>query len=244
VNIFLLDAAAAVAAFFLSLLPILVWLAFWLFEDGKHPEPKKYLLLAFGAGMASVFLVLPLEAIAASYVPMSFFLILTWAATEELAKFGFAWFTVLCLPTCDEPIDLPVYLITTALGFSAVENAFFLFKPVLNDTLAQTLQTGDLRFLGATLIHVLSSAAIGGALALVFYAEPARKIVYGTLGVILAIFLHAFFNFLIILKGAGNLLMVFMLVWVGIVFLLLTLEKVKEVERPQWWEKTFTKRSV
>ncbi|MDE2078807.1 MAG: PrsW family intramembrane metalloprotease [Patescibacteria group bacterium] len=243
-NTFLLDAAAAVIAFFLSLIPILIWLSFWLFEDGKHPEPKKYLLLAFVAGMASVFLVLPLEAAAASYVPMSFFLLLTWAFIEETAKFGFAWFTVLRLPTCDEPIDIPIYLITTALGFSAVENAFFLFKPVMNGIISQTLQTGDLRFIGATLIHVLSSALIGGALALVFYQERARKIVYGTLGVILAVFLHAFFNFLIILKGAGSVLTVFMLVWVGIVFLLLALERVKEVERPQWWEKTFMKRNV
>ncbi|MDE2020442.1 MAG: PrsW family intramembrane metalloprotease [Patescibacteria group bacterium] len=240
----LFDAASAVLAFLASLAMILVWLTFWLFEDGKHPEPRRFLLLAFVAGMLSVFPVLLFEAVAASFVPMSFFLLIVWAFIEEGAKFTVAWFAVLRRPVCDEPIDIPVYLITTALGFSAVENAFFLFKPIANGVLLQTVATGDLRFIGATLIHVLATSVTGAALALVFYQERARKIVYGALGLILAIFLHAVFNFLIILKGAGGLLTVFMLVWVGIVFLLLALERVKEVERPEWWQKVFMKRNV
>ena len=83
---FLLDAGSAVLALFASLVPVLIWLAFWLFEDRKRPEPGQLILRAFLGGMAAVFFALPLEALAANYLQTGLALIVIWAATEELLK--------------------------------------------------------------------------------------------------------------------------------------------------------------
>lgn len=239
---FLPELSSVFFAFLVGLVPALVWLGFWLFEDSKRPEPRRLIFLAFIAGMGAVLIVLPFQQFAALHIPMGFLLILIWAAIEEVVKILVAWFAVLRLRDVDEPIDIPIYLITVSLGFAALENAFFLFHPLIDGQLFQSLVTGNMRFIGASLVHVLSSAIIGGALAFAFYRERSEKIWYGCMGVILAIILHGFFNFLIIATGSAGVLTVFLGVWVGIIFLLLALERVKRLHRPLWWEKVFTKR--
>lgn len=239
---FLFSTEAAFTAFLAGLIPALVWLAFWLFEDRKKPEPKLLIFIAFLCGMLAVCIVLPFQAIAAAFLPVGVPLIFIWALIEELTKVGIAWLVVLRRSAVDEPIDMAVYLITTALGFAALENALFLFHPVLTGQFLQGILTGDLRFIGATLMHVLSSSIIGGSFALAYYRERSVKILYGASGVILAVTLHATFNSLILSRGAGEILTVFLALWVGIVFLLLAMERVKGITRPQWWEKMFVRR--
>ena len=73
-------------AFLGGVLPILLWLFFWLMEDSKAPEPKGYIFFCFLAGMVVVLPVaLPLERFAAGYFagPM---LLFSWAVIEEIAK--------------------------------------------------------------------------------------------------------------------------------------------------------------
>lgn len=239
---FLIGAESALAAFFISLVPILVWLAFWLFEDSRRPEPRGLIFLAFLSGMVGVLIVLPFQQVAASYLAIGFPLILVWAAIEEVTKFLIAYVMVLRKRQVDEPIDFPIYLITVALGFAALENAFFIFHPIVDGHFFESLVAGNLRFIGATLVHVLSSAVIGGALAFAYYRERSEKLWYGGMGVILAIALHAFFNFLIIITGSSGALTVFLGVWVGVICILLALERVKSLQRPLWWEKMFMRR--
>jgi len=215
---------------------------FWLLEDLKRPEPRTLILRAFIAGMICVLLVLPIQKFAAEHYTIGFTLLGIWAAAEELLKFLIAGVAVLYHRAVDEPIDIPIYMITVALGFAALENTLFLITPLANGQFEHGLITGNLRFLGATLIHVLSTAVIAGALAFAFYKSRVKKILYGTAGVILAILLHALFNFSIINTRADLLLTIFAGVWVGIVFLLLALERVKSISRPAWWEKVFLKR--
>lgn len=173
---------------------------------------------------------------------MGFILIVIWAAIEELLKLGMAWVVVLRHRAVDEPIDIPIYLITVALGFAALENTLFLISPFSNGLFEQGLITGNLRFLGATLIHVVSSTIIASSLAFTFYKSRFKKVLYGFIGVILAVALHALFNFSIINTSADLLLTIFAAVWVGVMFLLLMLEKVKLLQRPQWWKKAFIKK--
>ena len=239
---FSVGAIAASLALLGGIIPAFVWLSFWLYEDKKHPEPRNLIVLAFLTGMIAVAPVLPLQGFAIQFIPMSFGLIVVWAAIEEILKLILAYATVLRRHALDEPIDYPMYMITVALGFAALENALFLLSPLSQGHITESIVTGDLRFIGATLIHVLSSAVVGGALAFSFYREGVLKIWYGCAGVILAVALHAFFNFLIISTGADRLLTVFLGVWVGIIMLLLTLERVKKIYRPQWWEKAFTRK--
>ncbi len=214
-------------------IPALVWLWFWLREDRLHPEPRLMLLAAFLAGMIAVPLVIPFETAAYALVgggsTLVFFL---WAIIEELAKFGVAYLIVLRRPAVDEPIDTVIYMITTALGFAAVENAMFLLSPLASGNIGATLITGDLRAIGATLLHVISSAAIGICLAFSFYRDGRLKKRFAALGVILAIMLHTVFNLFIIGEGnSNNTWYVFLSVWISIVVVLIVLEKIKTITR-------------
>jgi RsiW-degrading membrane proteinase PrsW (M82 family) len=243
-SFFGVDLWAAIIALGAGFIPALVWLVFWHYEDRRRPEPRHMVIRTFLIGMAAVLIVLPLEKMAVDAgIPVSFQLFFIWAFIEEGAKFGLALLFVLRDSAVDEPLDLPIYMISVALGFAALENTLFLLTPITDGKLLESIVTGNLRFIGASLIHVLSSAIIGGALAFAYYRERMDKIWFGLVGVILAVSLHAVFNFLIITTGAGNILTVFLGVWVGIIFILLTLERVKALHKPSWWEKTFITRN-
>lgn len=233
--------SGAAVAFIIGFIPTFLWLIFWLLEDRRHPEPERLIARAFIAGMIAVPLVIPFQGLVSGIADTRFVLVLLWSAIEEIVILAVAWIAVLRKRAVDEPIDVPIYLITAALGFAALENTLFLLNPTSGGVLDQ-LVTGNLRFIGATLIHTLSAAVIGGMLALAFYREWFAKFLYGLAGVILAILLHALFNFSILESGADHLLTVFSFVWIGIVFVLLALERVKVLPRPAWWQKLFVKK--
>jgi RsiW-degrading membrane proteinase PrsW (M82 family) len=222
--------------------PALLWLWFWEQEDRRHPEPRRLVLRAFLAGMVAVPLVLPFQRYALDVLSDPAALIVAWAIIEEVMKLAVAAIIILRHPAVDEPLDPIMYLITIALGFSALENALFLLNPLASGNLLEGLTTGNLRFIGATLIHVLSSAVIGGALALSFFKPLGMKLVFGFCGVILAIFLHALFNILILETSADRLLHIFLGVWVGIILLLLFLERVKQMRAPSWSQIMFIRK--
>lgn len=219
---------------FLSLLggvlPALIWLWFWLKEDRLHPEPKARVVMVFMAGMVSVFIVLPLERLVftATLSGLSIITILLWAAIEEISKYVVAYFTALRNKVMDEPIDAIIYMITAALGFSALENTLFLFKIIDSDLFSQVIITGNSRFLGATLLHVASSAAIGVMIGLSYYKKPFIKKIFLGLGLCISIMLHTVFNLLII-KLSSDLFFVFAGVWVLIILLMVIIEKIKKV---------------
>jgi RsiW-degrading membrane proteinase PrsW (M82 family) len=213
-----------------GILPALLWLVFWLMEDRCDPEPKRYIFYCFLAGMVAVPLVLPLERGIAPHLSGSN-LLLAWAAIEELFKFGAAYVAALRFRVFDEPLDGVIYLVTAALGFSALENVFFLLTPVGQGDLLRTIVTGDLRFIGASLLHTLSSATIGVALALSFYKSVGVRKLAAASGVILAVALHTLFNFFILKSGGGSTFLVFLAIWLGIVALLFCVEQVKQPAR-------------
>ncbi len=212
-----------------GVLPALAWLWFWRREDSKHPEPRRLIALAFFAGMVTVAVVIPIQKFVAPYLATQTLIFTAWSAIEEVMKYLAARVTVLRRREDDEPIDPVIYMVTVALGFAAVENALFLLSPLSGDTLVQTLLTGNLRFVGATLLHVLSSAVIGVALALSFYSSRRWKLIAATAGVILAALLHSAFNFLILNTPQEHLLRTFGLVWLGLIILLTILEYSKRI---------------
>ena len=222
-----------ILAFILGIMPALIWMWFWLKED-THPEPAKMITLSFIGGMLSVLIVLPLQKIIYTYVhnqeTLSFTL---WASIEEIFKFVFVYFIALRNKVTDEPVDDIVYLIISALGFVTFENTLFLIEPIKNGDIIGTIINGNMRFLGASLLHIMSSATIGICMGLAFYKSRSRKREYLTLGIILAIILHASFNLFIINRAPGNIFSIFGMVWVGIIALLLLFEKVKSIRNLQ-----------
>ena len=217
-------------AFLAGIIPALFWLWFWLREDRAHPEPRALIASSFVAGMLIVALVLPLQ----EYAMERFIgdnLIFVWVIIEEVLKYSAALIVVLWNRAVDEPIDTIIYMITIALGFSALENALFISNPIRDGEYFTSFLTGNFRFLGATLLHVLASGTVGVFMALSYYANRGVKVLVATLGLLVAIILHALFNFFIMDASGDTVLGVFMFVWMGIVVLFLVFEKVKLLEK-------------
>jgi len=212
-----------------GVLPSLAWLWFWLREDSTHPEPRRLIALAFLAGMATVAVAVPIEQYVAQFIHSETLIFTAWSSIEEVLKYVAALLTVLWQREDDEPIDAVIYMVTVALGFAALENTLFLLSPLAGSTPLEAIVTGNLRFVGATLLHVLSSAVIGVSLALSFYESHGQKIFHAFIGVILAAILHASFNFFILNTPEGELLRTFFFVWIGVIALLAMLEFVKRI---------------
>ncbi|MEK7587005.1 MAG: PrsW family glutamic-type intramembrane protease [Patescibacteria group bacterium] len=227
-----------------GVLPALIWLWFWLREDNVHPEPKWLLVRTFFLGAFGVIIAyfLERELYSAfrnlSFIGANFFNFGNRLAlgtviaplVEELIKFAVVYFAVFKNKAFDEPLDAMIYLITAALGFAAMENIFFLFDTIYpTKEFGTFLLTGNLRFLGATLLHVVASATLGGAVALGFYKARQKRVWYIVVGIILAIFLHGYFNWFIINSEGKNILRIFGLLWLSTIFIILLFEKVKAI---------------
>ncbi len=225
----MLNIEPIIAAMAGGVLPALAWLWFWRREDSVHPEPRRLIALSFLAGMIAVAVVIPLEKMVQPYIASTVLLFCVWSVMEEVIKYILAQLTVLRSREDDEPIDPVIYMVTVALGFAAAENALFLISPLAGDTLVQAVITGNLRFVGATLLHVLSSAVIGVFLGLSFYKKRSTKVWYIIAGVILASLLHSLFNFLILNTPENHILRTFGFVWLGVILLLAMLEYIKRI---------------
>lgn len=224
-----------ILAFIIGIVPAFVWLWFWLDEDIHH-EPARMLTLSFIGGMVAVLAVLPIEKITYDYfgssgiIPFSI-----WSATEELAKFLFVYFIALRnKKITDEPIDDMIYLIVSALGFVTLENTLFLIDLVRDGNIPSTIIHSNLRFIGASLLHVMSSATIGIFMGLSFYKKEKERIIYTLSGIIIAIVLHTAFNLFILSQSEGNIFFVFGAVWLSIIVLLLLFEKIKSVRNQNY----------
>jgi RsiW-degrading membrane proteinase PrsW (M82 family) len=221
-------------AFLGGVLPAMIWLYFLLKEDSRCPEPRHMIIIAIIAGMLGVPLVLPLEHWAVSALPSmdpspGAYVIIAWATIEETMKYALAAVLVLWRRYVNESVDLVIYMITVALGFAAIENMLFLIQPLATGHLADGIVTQNLRFIGSTLVHVVSSAAVGFALAFSFTLNRTARTFAAAAGLILAIALHAVFNFLIIMRDGSHTLSAFFIVWTGAVVFLALFEILKYV---------------
>lgn len=209
-----------VGYFFLSILPPILWLLFYLRED-CHPEPKRLLVLSFVGGMASAIIavvvelaLLGKEGLISEYVTVQervFFLFLVIGFIEEYAKYLPVKFLVLRRADFDEPVDAMIYMMTAALGFAALENVLFLF-PLFHESTAAAFEVAANRFLGANLLHALSSGVVGFFLARSFFHPKRHHFV--ALGVIIAALLHTGFNYLILVREVlpqGTFYLIFLL---------------------------------
>ncbi len=214
-----------------GILPALLWLMFWLREDNKRPEPRRLLVRTFVLGMCAVIIVLPFQKFTDELFPgygLSAFLI--WAILEELFKFGAAYFGGIRELEDNEPLDPMIYMITAALGFVALENTLFIINPLLQQDLVGGVITGNFRFIGASLLHVISSAAVGAGMALSFYKSRTIQIEDFLIGFMLAVIIHTSFNLFILNQPGFHAFKTFSILWGGIALLLLFFEKVKRIK--------------
>jgi RsiW-degrading membrane proteinase PrsW (M82 family) len=224
-----MEATHFAIAFLAGLIPALFWVWFWLREDSEKPEPYFLIAISFIAGMAVVPLALPLQKLALDIYTGAHVMVV-WVIVEELLKYAVALAIIFWNREVDEPIDMVIYMIVVALGFAALENALFIFNPLVIGNYLDSALTGSFRFLGATLLHVLASGTVGVFLALAYYKSKFTQVLAGTVGLSLAIVLHALFNFFIMGASGETILVVFLFVWMGIILLFLLFEKIKLLE--------------
>jgi len=194
----------------LGFLPSVIWLLFYLRKDA-HPESKRMIVKIFFYGMLAAIIAAIIEVEISfvlgffgsgfiKYLPFLFFLFYQFiivALTEELSKFLIVKEKIINNPEFDEPVDLMIYMIVTALGFAALENILVLFSGQQPALLSDAIVVVSLRFLGATFLHALCSGILGYFLARSFLA-PAKSSKIIIFGVLLACFLHGLFNLSII----------------------------------------------
>jgi protease PrsW len=227
-----IDLQIFATAFFLGgLLPSLLWLWFWLKEDEENPEPGIMLALIFAMGIATVIMVLPIQRFVDGAVGDGAMKLILWATAEEALKFLAVVAVLAAAKAANEPIDWPIYLITAALGFATLENTLFVIKPLSIDGTIVALLTGQLRFLGSTLLHTVASGVIGIALGLSFFMGRLGKAMFAFFGFILAVSLHSIFNFFIINKNGSDFMKVFAFLWVATIIVMLLFEKVRRMSK-------------
>jgi len=213
-----------------GMVPSLLWLWFWLKEDNLHDEPRKTLAGCFLLGMAAVFIALPFEWLNQLLFSNINYQYIGVAIIEESLKFGGAFVAVFWAKKMFEPIDAMIYMITVALGFAAMENTLFLLGIVSSGNILSTIITGNLRFIGSTLVHVIASGSIGFMLATVYYHGKFLKFIAGTVGLALAVALHAAFDLAIINSNPTDTLKIYTWVWAGVIVLIVLFQEAKGIE--------------
>ncbi|TSC70229.1 MAG: hypothetical protein G01um101470_857 [Parcubacteria group bacterium Gr01-1014_70] len=193
----------------------------YLFIAPFHEQPPSSMPLGFCASVRT-----PLHAFPFLAGPL---LLIGFAIAEEVIKYISARRFVLRGKDFDEPVDAMIYLITTALGFAAFENIFFLI-PAFGSTFLEGFIVSHLRFLGATLLHAISSGIVGYAIALSFYKKDAKKR-YLILGLIIATILHTAFNILVGNADAGGLGQALGILTITSLFLIFAFDRAKKIKQ-------------
>jgi len=193
----------------LGILPSSIWLFYYLKED-VHPEPKRMILKIFLWGalitlpvlLIQIGLTNLLDKVGINLILKNlvyWFLII--AFSEEFFKYLVIRLKVINSPDLDEPLDVMLYMVIAALGFAAVENIFYLFMPIgqmsFDQLISKILIIDIIRFVGATFLHTLCSAAVGYSLAISFCEVKTRKISL-IAGIVMATALHGFYDLSII----------------------------------------------
>lgn len=220
-------------AFLAGALPPLIWLWFWLHED-RHPEPKRLVALAFVAGVIAIPIALLFEWIIKDFLQSSFgpaaqfslTMIVAAAAVEEISKWAVVRTLIFKKKEYDEPVDPMIYLISGALGFAAGENILYLLTE-FQKSFREGFMTGNLRFIGSTLLHAIASGLAGYMIARAFTSSPLKKRLAAAGGLFLASVLHALFNISIIISRGEQIEFPLVLLGGTGLFLLWAFERIK-----------------
>ncbi|OGZ62801.1 MAG: hypothetical protein A3H51_02295 [Candidatus Spechtbacteria bacterium RIFCSPLOWO2_02_FULL_38_8] len=182
-----------------SIVPSILWLLFFVHQD-KHREKMKDVVKVFFWGIIialpvvlvevgfqeyvfAPFAALIFSELAYSFIGISF--------VEEFAKYLVVRFRAMPYKFFDEPQDAMVYMIASALGFSAIEN--FVYALNFAGSASEVLQISIFRGVSATFLHVVASGTLGYFLALALETPKERRKFFWV-GLALATLLHGVYN--------------------------------------------------
>lgn len=209
-------------AFIIGLSPSVIWLFFWRNMVRRGREPLGLVILCFVLGAASVLVATFLQNAFKNIVQDTQIRIAMWAGIEEILKFLVFYLVAYKSDFDDDALDPAMYLITVALGFAALENIFYILKPIGSFNVTASLLTGGLRFFGSTLLHAIASCFIG----IIITLSPKWGRGFGIfLGIGGAIFLHTTFNFFILKNDTASFLQIYGYLWIAAIISHVILEK-------------------
>jgi len=114
--------------------------------------------------------------------------------SEEFFKYLVVRIKVFNSPNLDEPLDIMLYMVISALGFAAIENVLYLVPTIGQISFEKALVIDLIRSIGAVFLHTLCSAVIGYSLAISF-CEVKWKRTIALTGIVLATALHGLYDF-------------------------------------------------
>ena len=204
-------------------LPVLFWAGYHYYKDRHLPEPPGHLALAFALGAGTFYLgilcyrtlglaglQLDPYLLAATNLPGLFlYAVLVIGVIEELVKLLPFLAVVLRFREFDEPIDGIIYASFIALGFSAVENYYYL--PYLGNLEAIA------RGFAGPVVHIVFASIWGYYIGTAWLCgRPLARVVSGALAA--TAFLHGCYDFAVIASPgtalpAAALLVVLLWLW-------------------------------
>jgi RsiW-degrading membrane proteinase PrsW (M82 family) len=169
-------------------------------------------------------------------IKRAFLVVILAPIIEEILKLILTYNICLRRKVNDEPVDASIYMLTSALGFAAIETMLFLTKPLADGNILDSLVATNFRSIGPMLIHLISSAVLGLFIGLAFYKGKFMRTIYMVFGLIMAILLHSIFNFFIILNDTTHNISYFWIAcggtWIMVFVLFFFFKKVKMVAKP------------
>lgn len=178
------------------------------------------------------YLLTKIELTALTHSLIYWFLVI--ALSEELFKYFVVKSKVLNSSALDEPVDIMIYMVIAALGFSALENILYLLSPInvssFDSLISRILIISIIRFLGATFLHTLCSAVIGYFMALSF-CNIKKGFTSIAWGIGLAVLLHGLYDFSIMtLDGSLQVVIPVLILLTLAAFVFSGFEKLKELK--------------
>lgn len=214
-----------------GILPTFLWLWFWIQEDGEHAKPMGIIFLTFISGAIGLLLLLPLKSVIVGLHISPQVITVIYAFFEEFLKYSIVSLIVFRGDGVTRPTDYTIFLVTGALGFSALENTLYLIEPIARNTdLGTILITGNMRFLGATVLHSISVALIGVLMGLAHNFGGLWRTFYAWIGLFIATGLHTVFNYFIIQDTRQSTINAIAGVWIVAVIVILIYDRLGALE--------------
>ena len=86
-----------------------------------------------------------------------------------------------------------------------------------------------MRFIGATLLHTISSATIAMFISFHFFDGKVKKFFFVILGIICSVIIHGTFNFFMIGNQETSMIAL-ELIWIIVIIMLLVFERIKRLD--------------
>ncbi len=211
--------------------PTLFWLFFWMREDVHEREPRKLILKTFIFGAAAAFFAVLFESLVAELHLDTMAQVWAFSFIEEFVKLFAVFIAALGSVWNNEREDPMIYMITGALGFSAIENMYYIIDYLNDFRYLETLVDGGYRFIGASLLHIVTSAIIGFFIARVFFKSAKIRVSMALLGLLVATAMHTLFNWMVTHSYKFYTEVAFYGVWAMIVVVIVVFEILDKNEK-------------